>query len=166
MTSDTLIRTRNFILVLLVQIFIFGQIHLFGYATAYIPLLFILKLPRYTSHNALLAWGFLMGLIIDIAASTPGIHAAATTFVAFMRNGVLEGFIQKGTADDITPGAASIGWSSYISYMSICTILFYIPLYLLELFTISYPLTLLISVAGSTLLTMLFLLVAEALTRK
>ena len=55
MTSDTLIRTRNFILVLLVQIFIFGQIHLFGYATAYIPLLFILKLPRYTSHNALLA---------------------------------------------------------------------------------------------------------------
>ena len=156
MTSDTLIRTRNFILVLLVQIFIFGQIHLFGYATAYIPLLFILKLPRYTSHNALLAWGFLMGLII----------AAATTFAAFMRNGVLEGLIQKGTADDITPGAASIGWSSYISYMSICTILFYIPLYLLELFTISYPLTLLISVAGSTLLTMLFLLVAEALTRK
>ena len=50
--------------------------------------------------------------------------------------------------------------------MSICTILFYIPLYLLELFTISYPLTLLISVAGSKLLAMQFLLVAEALTRK
>lgn len=166
MTRNYLIRIRNFVLLLMLQMFIFGQIHLFGYATAYISILFILKLPRYTSKNEILIWAFLMGIATDIFANTPGVHAAATTLAALLRNNILEQFIQKGTADDIIPGAGTIGWSRYISYMLLCTTLFYVTLYMIELFTISYPLTLLISVGGSTLLTILFLIVAESFTRK
>ena len=51
MTSSTLINIRNFILLTFVQVLIFSHIHLFGYATAYIYLIFLLKLPRHTSRH-------------------------------------------------------------------------------------------------------------------
>ena len=66
MTATYLLRLRNFVLFILVQILIFAHIRLFGYATACVALIFLLKLPRYTSRNELLIWGVLMGLIIDI----------------------------------------------------------------------------------------------------
>ena len=59
MTQGTLINIRNFVLIALAQVLIFSRIHLFGYVTAYIYLIFILKLPRHTSVNALMLWGFL-----------------------------------------------------------------------------------------------------------
>ena len=166
MTAIYLIRLRDFVLFTLVQVLIFAHIHLFGYATACIALIFLLKLPRHTSRNELLIWGFLMGLVIDIFGSTPGIHAAATCALAFVRNMVLERFIPKGFADDLTPGVKSIKAGRYISYSSVCVLVFYIVLYLLELFTVHYPLPLLIGASLSTLLTMLFIIVAEFFTRK
>ena len=166
MTATYLIRLRDFVLFILVQVLIFSHIHLFGYATACIALIFVLKLPRHTSRNELLIWGFLLGLAIDIFGSTPGMNAAAFTALAFIRNSLLENFIPKGFADDITPGISTIKTGRYLSYTSICVLLFYTVLYLLELFTIHYPLPLLIGAASSTLLTMLFVIIAEFFTRK
>ena len=166
MTREILIRTRNFAILALLQALIFSRIHLFGYATACVYLIFILKLPRLTSRNELLIWGFLLGLTVDIFADTPGINACAATATAFARNYILAAFTQKGTADDFAPGVHTIGWSGYATYAALCLALFYTILYLLELFTISYPVTLLTSVAGSTLLTMLFTLVIECFTRR
>lgn len=166
MTATYLIRVRDFVLLTLVQVLIFSHIHLFGYATACVALIFLLKLPRHTSRNELLLWGFLMGLTIDIFGNTPGIFAAATTILAFVRNVTLEHFIPKGFADDMTPGVRSIKGVRYISYTSICVLIFYTTLYLLELFTINYPLPLLIGASSSTLLTMLFIIIAEFFTRK
>ncbi len=166
MTHTYLIRFRNFVILALIQVLIFNHIHLFGYATAYIYLLFLLKLPRHTSRNELLIWGFFFGLVVDIFGNTPGINAMAVTAVAFTRNSIMSAFIKKETADDFIPGIHSIGTLKYLSYALICVLQFYIVLFLLELFTINYPVPLLISVASSSLLTMLFVAVAEFFTRK
>lgn len=166
MTRDLFIRIRNFAILALVQALIFSQIHLFGYATAHIYLIFLLKLPRFTSRNELLLWGFLFGLVIDIFGNTPGINACAATALAFARNYFLDAFTQKGNADDFVPSVHTIGWSGYTTYALFNLLLFYFVLYLLELFTIQYPVTLLISVASSTILTMLFTMVLECFTRK
>lgn len=166
MTRGYLIRIRNITLLAIVQVFIFSQIHLFGYATAYIYIIYLLKMPRYTSRNELLLWGFILGIIVDIFGNTPGINAAAATLLAFVRNPLLEGFIQEGIADDITPGAYSMSWGSYLGYSSICIIIFYTALYLLELFTINYPQTLLIGVTSSSLFVLLFVPIIEKFTHK
>lgn len=166
MTATYFIRLRDFVLLTLVQVLIFSHIHLFGYATGCVALIFLLKLPRLTSRNELLLWGFLMGLTIDMFGNTPGINAAAMTAVAFIRSIILEHFIPKGFADDMTPGIKSINAVRYISYTSICVLIFHTILYLLELFTINYPLPLLIGASSSTLLTMLFIIIAEFFTRK
>lgn len=166
MTSNTLIRLRNFAILALIQVFIFGQIHLFGYATAYVYIIFLLKLPRLTSRNELLIWAFLFGLVVDMFGNTPGINACAATAMAFARNYILGIFTLKGFADDFTPGVQTIKWSGYAMYSGLCIALFCTVLYILELFTVQYPLTLLAGVAGSTMLTMLFTLVIECFTHR
>ena len=166
MTSNNLIRIRNFVILAYIQVLIFSQIHLFGYATAHIYLIFLLKLPRFTSRNEQMLWAFLFGLVVDIFGNTPGINACAATAMAFARGYILESFTQKGVADDFVPGIHTINVAGYIMYATLCLLLFYTVLFLLELFTIHYPLTLLASIAASTLLTLLFTLVIECFTRK
>ncbi len=166
MTSNNLIRIRNFVILAFIQVLIFSQIHLFGYATAHIYLIFLLKLPRFTSRNEQMLWAFLFGLVVDIFGNTPGINACAATAMAFARGYILESFTQKGVADNFVPGIHTINVAGYIMYATLCLLLFYTVLFLLELFTIHYPLTLLASIAASTLLTLLFTLVIECFTRK
>ena len=166
MTRTYLLRLRNFVLVAIIQVVIFSQIHLFGYATACVYLIFILKLPRFTSRNELLLWSFLLGLTVDIFCSTPGLNAAAATAMAFARNTVLSAFMQKAISDDFVPGVRSLKWGGYICYSLISLLLFFSTLFLLEMFTVGYPLQLLLSVSSSTVLTMLFVLVIEFFTRR
>lgn len=166
MTRSTLIRIRNFVILTFIQVLIFSQIHLFGYATAHIYLIFLLKLPRLTSRNEQLIWAFLFGLVVDIFGNTPGINTCAATAMAFSRNYILESFTQKSIADDFVPSTYTINWGGYTMYATICLLLFYAVLFILELFTIHYPLTLLASIISSTLLTLLFTLVIECFTRK
>ena len=161
MTSKTITRTRNFVLLALAQVIIFSQIHLFGYATACIFTIFLLKLPRHTTQNETIIWGFLFGIVTDIFCNTPGIHSAAATAMAFARKYILAAFTHKGLPDDFTPGVKSLKWGGYIVYAIICIAIFYTVLFPLELFAIRHFSTLLISTISSTALTMLFAIVVE-----
>lgn len=166
MTRDTLIRLRNFTLLLLVQVLIFSRIHLFGYATACIFIIFIIKLPRHTTRNEALFWSFLFGLGVDIFCNTPGLNAAAATLLGFVRNPILSAFTQKGMPDDFIPSVKSLTWSRYMVFSLICTLIFFTALFILELFTVVNPLTLFTSIVASTLLTMLFTIVIEFFSGK
>ncbi len=166
MTGAFLTRLRNFILTALAQVLIFSRIHLFGYATAYIYIIFILKLPRHTSRNEIMLWAFAMGLLVDIFGNTPGIHSAAATLLAFARPYILESLVQKGTPDDFIPAVSAIGWGKYSIYSSLSLLILCTAIFIIELFTVSYPLILLIGIGSSTLLTMLFIIATELFNRK
>ena len=161
MTKSTLIRLRNFVLLLLVQVLIFSRIHLVGYATACIFVIFIIKLPRHTTRNELLIWSFLFGLGVDIFCNTPGINAAAATLLGFIRNPLLVAFTPKALTDDFTPSVRSLKWNRYMVFSLLGNLIFFTALFLLEMFTVTSPVKLLISIAASTLLTMLFTIVIE-----
>jgi cell shape-determining protein MreD len=156
---------KNFVIVAAIQVLLFNHIHLFGYATAYIYLLFILKMPRFASRNKQMMWAFALGLIVDMFGNTPGINTAAATTLAFMRKYILAMFVPNGITEDFVPGTKVLRWGAYISYATICITLFCIVLFLLELFTFTRPLHLAISVASSTLLTLLFVTVIESFNK-
>lgn len=166
MTRTTITRIKNFVLLSLAQVLIFSQIHLFGYATATIFTIFLLKLPRHTTRNELMVWGFLFGIVADMFCNTPGIHSAAATAMAFFRNTVLSAFTHKGLPEDFVPGVKSIKWGGYMIYAVICISIFYTMLFALELFSIRYYTSLIISTTSSTVLTMLFVTVTEFFTPK
>jgi putative transmembrane protein len=69
----------------LAQVFIFDNIQLWGFVVPYIYVLFILVLPNNISRPFLYVLGFLLGLSVDLFSSTLCLHAAATTFMAFLR---------------------------------------------------------------------------------
>lgn len=157
---------KNFVILAAIQVLLFNHIHLFGYATAYIYLLFILKMPRFESRNKQMMWAFALGLIVDMFGNTPGINAAAATALAFMRNYILAIFIPNGINEDFVPGTKVLRWGAYISYATICITFFCTVLFLLELFTLTRPLYLAISVASSTLLTLLFVTIIESFNKR
>ena len=161
MTRKVFKRMRNFVLLSLVQVLIFSQIHVFGYATAAIYTIYLIKLPRHTTKNELIIWGFLFGLVTDMFCNTPGIHSAAATAMAFSRKYVLATFTHKGLPDDIIPGVRTLKWGGYTVYATLCISIFFGVMFLLELFTVRHLSTLLISTAASVALTMVFTVVAE-----
>ncbi len=166
MNRETLIRLRNFVLLLLVQVLLFSRIHLFGYATASVFIIFIIKLPRHTTRNEILIWSFLFGISVDMFCNTPGVNAAATTLLGGIRNYMLAPFTQKGMPDNFIPGVKSLTWGRYMIYSLLCTSTFFTALFILELFTVANPLPLFVSIISSTLLTMLFTVVTELFSGK
>ena len=74
-----------FVVCVLAQVLLFDNIPLWGFVQPYPYLLFILVLPTNITRPWLYVLAFLLGLTIDLFASTLCLHAAATTFMAFLR---------------------------------------------------------------------------------
>lgn len=91
--------------------------------------LFILLLPLRMPRTAVIALSFALGLAIDFAYETLGMHAAAATFTAYLRPAILQ-FIQPREKYNIKadPTVAHLGWgwfSRYAAYMLLAHFLFF-----------------------------------------
>ena len=82
-----------FIGLVLLQVLILNNVHIAGYTTPFLYIYFILKFASGTSRNELMLWAFFFGLTIDIFADTPGMNAAATVLLAFLRPSLLRLFL-------------------------------------------------------------------------
>ena len=98
-----------FVGLILLQVLILNNVHIAGVATPFLYVYFILKFNSGTSRNELMVWGFCMGLAIDIFSNTPGMNAAATVLLAFLRPLFLRLFTPRDTLDSIVPSLKSMG---------------------------------------------------------
>lgn len=80
---------RRFVVLLLVQVLVCKQIILFTddftYGTILVYPLFIMLLPLRMSKSLLILLAFFMGIMVDIFYDSPGVHASASVFTAFIR---------------------------------------------------------------------------------
>lgn len=74
-----------FVLSVLIQTLLFDRVYFTGYINVFVYILFILLLPAETNKSLVMFLGFLIGFSVDIANSTPGLHAAATVLLCFVR---------------------------------------------------------------------------------
>ena len=77
------------IILMFVQIMILDKLYLLKLPNVYIYILIILLLPYKFNRILLLFLSFGLGLTLDMFNSTPGLHAIAATFVAFIRTPLL-----------------------------------------------------------------------------
>lgn len=98
-----------FVGLVLLQVLILNNVHIAGYATPFLYVYFILKFASGTSRNELMLWAFFLGLTIDIFSNTPGMNAAATVFLAFVRPTFLRLFTPRDTLDSIIPSIRTMG---------------------------------------------------------
>src|SRR5690606_17421519 len=103
------------LLLLIFDIFIVSRLDLSVYAVPHIYVLFVLLLPVKINRSLLLLLGFLTGLIMDIFLNTIGMHAGATTFMAFLRPFILPLFTSaEDKENNITPNLRNLGQGSFI----------------------------------------------------
>lgn len=119
----------------IIQITILDNIQLHSYIYINIYILAILVLPYGMKKVTVLFLAFLFGLIMDLANNTMGIHAAATTFLAYIRPKLLQFTLNREQIDEIegTHKMRNLGW--FLKYTSFSVLAYNIVLILAEAFS-------------------------------
>lgn len=154
-----------FVILLMIQILIFDQIHFLG---IFIPLIYIyaiLRLPTDMPVNAVLLVSFATGMIMDIFSNTPGMHTFSTTLMGALRYPVLRLFVLK---EDLGSRNVSVSWlgGTFWKYSVLLVLIHHISLFLIESFTLFDITQLLLKIPVCSLLTMLFVFAFENINRK
>ena len=109
-----LTRIAWFVGLVLVQALIFNNICLFGLATPFIYVYFLLVLDRDIDHNVLMLVAFLLGLTVDVFSNTPGVNAGASVLVAFMRPTLLRLFSPRDEYENFEPRIYTLGFGAFV----------------------------------------------------
>ena len=139
MNIDIFKRLLLFVILVLAQVLVLNHIHLMGCAIPLLYVYFILGINRLCPQWATLLWGFALGLSIDTFSNTPGLAASSLTLVALLQ--------------------------PYISYISICVFIFCLMFFSLEAFNFFNWTQWISNIIGSTLITVVFIIVIENVRR-
>ena len=147
----------------MLQVLVLNQMHIWGYATPFLYIYFILKLNTRTSRNALMLWAFALGLVIDIFGNTPGMNAASVILLAFSRTSILRLVTLRDIDEGFRPSVRSMGVSSFMRYVFLSCSLFCTVLFLIDTFSFyDFP-VLLLKILSSIVSTMLCVFCVEML---
>lgn len=148
----------------LLQVLFLNRINLFGYVTPLFYLWMIARFDSSMSRTSILLWAFFLGLSIDIFSGTPGLNAAAATLVAMFQPGIVKLFVPLDCHDVLLPCSASMGGRQFAGYLLLITALHHTVYFILLSIPLGDWTVLVLKVVFSTLLTFLFMLVAESVT--
>jgi len=157
----------RFVLLILLQVIILNKVNLHGYIDPYLYVLFILLLPFETPRWLLLILGFFTGGMIDIFSNTGGIHAAATTLLAFARPGIIR-LVSKKTEFEANskPCISDMGKRWFYLYALYLIAIHHATLFTLEVFRLNEPVELIYRILFSTVATLALVLIGQYLFPK
>lgn len=145
----------------LLQVLFLNRIYLFGYVT---PLFYIWMIVRFDSamtRSGTLLWAFFLGLVIDLFSGTPGLNASSATLLAMFQPGIVKLFVPLERHDVLLPGNSSMGARPFAGYLLLMTALHHTVYFILRSIPLGDWSVLALKVVFSTLLTFVFMLVAE-----
>jgi len=155
-----------FWLLVLMQVLVLNHVHVLGCATPFLYICLVLMMDVSISRNALLWWGFFLGLAVDVFSDTPGMNAAATTFLAFVRPFLLTLFAPRDCADDMEPGCGTMGKWLFFRYILVGVFLHHAVLLAIESFSFFGWGFLLLGILSSSLLTTCCIMAIERVCKK
>lgn len=150
-----------FITLVLVQVLVCNNIHLFDYAVPLLYVYFYLTFSRNYPRWAVLLWCFAMGLTQDSFANTPGVATAASTLIGFLQPYIFSLFIQRDSQEELQPTLRSMGFGKYSFYAFLLILLYCIAFFSLEMFSFFNWMEWLFSIGGSFILTYILILTIE-----
>ena len=161
--NRALIHIIRFVLLVVAQILLVNHIRLGGYVHPYIYLIFVMLLPINMPGWQLLLSGFGIGLVIDLFMGTLGMHAGATTLMAFCRPGIIKLVSGSLKFDSIRePNLSQLDFLWFLRYTLCMVFVHNFTLFMLEGFSFHLVgqalLRILISVPVSTFLILMILM--------
>lgn len=169
--NRSLLNILRFVVLVVAQVLIVNHIRLGGFVHPYIYLIFVMLLPINLPGWQLLISGFGIGLVIDLFMGTLGMHAGATTMMAFCRPSIIK--LVSGTQkfENIKePNVNQLGFPWFVRY-TICMVTVHnFTLFMFEGFSFHLVgqalLRILISVPVSVFLILLILYLFSSTTKK
>lgn len=160
----------RFILIIAVQVVVFSQITFTIGDVAYIHFIIyplaILLMPVKTPRAVLLLSAFVIGIIIDMFYSSPGIHAAALVFTAYIRNTIIaliEPYEGYNTAD--IPSLQNFGLGWFVSYLSISLLIHIFVYFSIEAFSFVYFFEIFLNTIFSFIVSFIVILLSQFIFR-
>ena len=157
--------TRNmirFIVLVLAQVLIINNIQVNGYIVPYFYVLFILLMPFETPKWLLIIAAFALGLSVDLFTQTPGMHAAASVFMAFLRPYILEMSAPRdGYEAGTFPRVYYYGFQWFLRYTVILVLVHNFILFYIEVFRFSEFFSTFLRVLLSSLVTVILIMLSQ-----
>lgn len=151
----------------MLQVTILGRVALFGYATPFVFLYLLIKLPVSLSPNKVMTIAFFVGFVIDIFFSTPGVYSLSSVVVAFMRKPFITLVLQH--EDDygtISPSIKTLGTAPFTVYALLMSLTFSVVIFMVQTFSLNSPLTTTLKIVCSTLFTYIAIVAAEYILKE
>jgi len=125
-----------FVVVILLQCFVFSRFAIGTYVQPSMYILFILLLPFAYSRIKTLWWAFALGFAIDLLLSDViGLNIAAAVALAYMRPYLLKLFSNKMDFDTyVSPNAKIMGRFSFVGYIFLCVLVYHCLFFFLDSF--------------------------------
>ena len=132
-----------FIGLVLLQVLILNSVHIAGYATPFLYIYFILK----------------------FSSDTPGMNAAATVLLAFLRPSLLRLFTPRDNPDSFIPSFKTMGISPFLKYTTASVFVHSLALLSIEFFSFTSIWLLLLRVLLCTILTVTCIIAIEGIKK-
>jgi len=162
MINDVVKNILRFLFLLLFQVLILNNIQMSGYLNPFLYVLFILMLPFQTPNWLVLLLSFFLGLSVDMFADTGGLHAAASVFMAFLRQPVLR-LVAPREGYDVNhqPTIRQFGFGWFLTYAGILVLVHHLFLFYMEAFQFSEFFSIFFRVILSSLFTLTLIFISQ-----
>jgi len=152
----------RFIVLVLVQVLIINNIQISGFIVPYFYILFILLMPFETPKWVLLVSAFTLGLVVDLFTQTPGMHAAASVLMAFLRPFILEMSAPRdGYEAGTFPRVHYYGFQWFLRYTVILVLAHHFILFYIEVFRLSEFFSTFLRVLLSSLFSVILIMLSQ-----
>ena len=153
-----------FVVLVVLQEFVFDNIQIGTLLTPYVYVLFILVLPISYPPSLVLLASFLLGLSVDfITTDMLGIHALACTFMGYFRRFVFKAVHPKEDNEqkEVSITIYNMGWRQFLLYTLILLFVHHSVYFIVESFKLLSPLYVLLHIVLSTLMSFVVILLIQ-----
>jgi rod shape-determining protein MreD len=162
MINEIIKNALRLLFLVLFQVLILNNVELSGYLNPFLYVLFILMLPFQTPDWLVLILAFLAGISVDMFSNTGGLHAAASVFMAFLRQPILKLISPREGYDPVqSPTIQQFGFGWFFSYAGILVFIHHLLLFYLEAFNFSHFGSTLLRVILSSIFTLALIFVSQ-----
>jgi hypothetical protein len=103
---------------------------------------------------------------MDTFQNTPGVAACSMTLLGLIQPPLLDLFVTRELPEDARPSAVVLGWLKFFYYAGISSLIYCVAFFTLEQFAFFNWMQWLDRVVGSTILTLLLVMLLELAQKK
>ena len=153
------------LLLILAQVFVINQLHIAGYITSMIYLIFVYEYPTTQNRSVLLSLGFFVGLILDILTDSLAFNTIALLIVTYVRPYLL-GFIFGIAVEQKSFKFKDITLFQKLSYLGLLVVIHHSVYFIAEGMSISNALLITKKIVTTSLVSFMLLLLLLSLFSK